>query len=134
MKYYVNFVQSGVSCSHCFENDEHQARHFASLVNGDVIVEGHASAEPEQPFSVDSKHPITVTYIPSPFSNLELMDLCDVYGFFKHRSPEHVDRLFRLNSSRASLSELSVAIWMCSWDVPFSRIYGALYDAWANRL
>lgn len=77
---------------------------------------------------------MTTEFLKSPFSNLELMDLCDNYGFFTHRSPEHVEKLLRLNSSGADLSALAVAIWMCSRDVTFSHVYGALYDAYSNRL
>lgn len=37
MKWYVYFTNRyGRKVCHCFENDEPQARHFASLVNGDV--------------------------------------------------------------------------------------------------
>ena len=35
-KWYVNFYNNGVLISHCFEDDEKQAKHFASLVNGTV--------------------------------------------------------------------------------------------------
>lgn len=35
-KWYVNFYKNGVLISHCFEDDEKQAKHFASLVNGTV--------------------------------------------------------------------------------------------------
>lgn len=36
MKWYVNFYKNSVKMSHCFEDDEKQARHFVSLVNGTV--------------------------------------------------------------------------------------------------
>ena len=36
MKWYVNFYKNGVLICHCFEDDEKQAKHFASLVNGTV--------------------------------------------------------------------------------------------------
>lgn len=35
-KWYVNYYNNGVLVSHCFEDDEKQAKHFASLVNGTV--------------------------------------------------------------------------------------------------
>lgn len=37
MKWYVYFTDyRGIYRCHCFEDDEQQARHFASLVNGEV--------------------------------------------------------------------------------------------------
>ncbi len=44
VKWFVYFIgRNGVKRCHCFENDEQQARHFASLVNGRVELEidGH---------------------------------------------------------------------------------------------
>lgn len=37
MKWYVYFLKNGIRTCHCFEEDEQQARHFASLVNGEVV-------------------------------------------------------------------------------------------------
>ena len=37
MKWYVKFYKEGKAVFHCFEDDEKQARHFASLVNGYVF-------------------------------------------------------------------------------------------------
>ena len=39
MKWYVNFYRNGAKISHCFEDDEKQAKHFASLVNGTAYKE-----------------------------------------------------------------------------------------------
>ena len=39
MKWYVNFYRNGVKISHCFEDDEKQEKHFASLVNGTAYKE-----------------------------------------------------------------------------------------------
>ena len=36
MKWYVYFLKNGKTVCHCFEQDEKQARHFASLVNGRI--------------------------------------------------------------------------------------------------
>lgn len=40
MKWYVYFINRlGKKDCHCFEGDEKQAKHFASLVNGQIYVE-----------------------------------------------------------------------------------------------
>ena len=39
-KYYVYFFKNGREVCECFENEEEQARHFATLVNGRFVVEG----------------------------------------------------------------------------------------------
>lgn len=37
MKYYVYFIDGhGIERCNCFEEDEEQAKHFASLVNGRI--------------------------------------------------------------------------------------------------
>lgn len=44
IKWFVHFTgRHRVKACHCFEEDEQQARHFASLVNGEVVLEvnGH---------------------------------------------------------------------------------------------
>lgn len=39
-KWFVYFLgRHGEKLCHCFEDDERQARHFASLVNGEVALE-----------------------------------------------------------------------------------------------
>lgn len=39
-KWFVYFFdRHGVKRCHCFENDEQQARHFSSLVDGEVVLE-----------------------------------------------------------------------------------------------
>lgn len=40
IKWFVYFIgQGGAYRCHCFEDDEQQARHFASLVNGKLTLE-----------------------------------------------------------------------------------------------
>lgn len=40
IKWRVHFIdRKGVSRCSCFEDDEQQARHFASLVNGEITLE-----------------------------------------------------------------------------------------------
>lgn len=39
MKWYVYFIKDGRRICHCFEDDEKQARHFAALVNGELVKE-----------------------------------------------------------------------------------------------
>ena len=37
MKWYVYFLKNGIRVCHCFEDNEEEARHFANLVNGEVV-------------------------------------------------------------------------------------------------